>query len=321
MQQFYKTHTKAVIPSSFPDSTTEDNDETEEDATSPRTRSMDVQVPGPSHQPADGTSEEPEEQQRTTPKTPRKQKKPTKSPLKGTHASPMTLQQKTFEIVKWIKATEGDFIHSNISAAAIGKQFQFHDGDHKRKVCRVVNNMQDLEREQHLAQKFVHKLARRKKIKVHQLAQETIEPIMREDVNAYVDTLPNPGRAWGNTRTSAIYNNMIAIVNSEKYEYNSITDDDLRDATKNQEWPNVFIKDTGTGRGKGVYTGLYGIKKGSVVCDYHGINIKKIRREKRLKNYPSLQCNYMYFIRQWVEKDALMLVYLASVTRRKNLRI
>ena len=100
MQQFYKTHTKAVIPSSFPNSTTEDNDETEEDATSPRTSSMDVQVPGPSHQPADGTSEEPEEQQRTTPKMPRKQTKPTKSPQKGTHASQMTLQQKAFEIVR-----------------------------------------------------------------------------------------------------------------------------------------------------------------------------------------------------------------------------
>ena len=65
---------------------------------------------------------------------------------------PMSIQQKAIEI--------GDFIHSGIRQTAIGKQF--HDTDHKRKVCRVVNNMQDLEREPYLAHKFVHKLARRK---------------------------------------------------------------------------------------------------------------------------------------------------------------
>ena len=98
---------------------------------------MEGQEPEPSLQPADGTSEGTEEQQRRKPKMPFKQKKPTiqrKSSLKGTHASPMTIQQKAFEIVTWIKTTD-DFIHSGVSQTAICKQFQFHDTDHKRKVC------------------------------------------------------------------------------------------------------------------------------------------------------------------------------------------
>ena len=52
----------------------------------------------------------------------------------------------------------------------------------------------------------------------------------------------------------------------------SIVDDDetILQHIKNQDWPNLFNKNTGDpNKGKGVFTGIHPIKKEAVLCDFH----------------------------------------------------
>ena len=49
-----------------------------------------------------------------------------------------------------------------------------------------------------------------------------------------------------------------------------LSDSMIRNYVETQEWPDIYVKDAGSEKGRGVFNGV-GIKfKGTVVCDYHG---------------------------------------------------
>ena len=81
-----------------------------------------------------------------------------------------------------------------------------------------------------------------------------------------------------------VYNKMVTIFNLTKSSSTVNDDDTILQHIQNQDWPNLFIKDTGDpNKGKGVFTGIQPIKKGTVVCDYHGQLVTKKQGEERLK--------------------------------------
>ena len=80
---------------------------------------------------------------------------------------------------------------------------------------------------------------------------------------------------------------MISIINIRK------ADEDIFNISETQGWPNLFIKDTKTERGEGGFTGIHWVRRGAIVCDYHGDIIKEKDGEARLKQYSAPECNYM----------------------------
>ena len=107
MQQYYRTHNKDdPCPKEYPEET-EPSEENEPLSARKEHKTQDKQQPGPSHRDQDEEQPGPSHQADTSPigsptrrkparqpKTPRKPMTPSKSPLKGSHKRPMSIEQK-----------------------------------------------------------------------------------------------------------------------------------------------------------------------------------------------------------------------------------
>ncbi|KAH3850151.1 hypothetical protein DPMN_092557 [Dreissena polymorpha] len=72
--------------------------------------------------------------------------------------------------------------------------------------------------------------------------------------------------------------------------------DMLRVLIKEQSWPYVCLRSTAN-KGQGVFANSF-IKKGQVVCDYHGQTISSEEGKKRMRSTDSMATNYMLFLKQ-----------------------
>ena len=306
MQQYYRTHNKDdPCPKEYPE-VTEPSEENEPLPARKEHKTQDKQQPGPSHRDQDEEQPGPSHQADTSPigsptrrkparqpKTPRKPKTLSKSPLKGSHKRPMSIEQKARSIADWIQEHTGDFVHSYVEKHI--KNFETHDANERGQLARKVRQIRDTEREKFLANHLLKREAKLRKKKICELKLEDLSDVTSETVDSYAKSKgDNSGGAWGNVKPKRVRANMESIINIQKADQ-PLTDQDIYNLSETQAWPNLFIKDTRTERGEGVFTGIHGIKKHSIVCDYHGDIIRKKEGERRLKEYPMPDCNYLLF--------------------------
>ena len=106
---------------------------------------------------------------------------------------------------------------------------------------------------------------------------------------------PHAGSAWGSINTVRVNKLMRQLI--KYWDDDTPTNDDIVDQIHRQDWPNIFIKDNGEHKGRGVFTGILGIKMGTIVCDYHGDLIKGSEGEKRMKEYQMEDGSFMMFVK------------------------
>lgn len=74
------------------------------------------------------------------------------------------------------------------------------------------------------------------------------------------------------------------------------TEETIEERIQDQNWPNIYIQDTGDSeKQQGVFSGPLPIKKGTVVCDYHGLNRNKAEGEVVLRETEGAEGNYVLF--------------------------
>ena len=105
---------------------------------------------------------------------------------------------------------------------------------------------------------------------------------------------PHAGSALGSINTVRVNKLIRQLI---KVWDNDTPTDNIVDQIQRQDWPNIFIKDNGEHKGRGVFTGILGIKMGTIVCDYHGDLIKGSEGEKRMKKYPMEDRSFMMFVK------------------------
>ena len=310
MQQFYRTNTVTSedrLPTEYPDV---DNviDDDDDDMSSPKTRSI-----GKSRQTETETDiteteidanmdkETIQDEQRpgtSETVTPKKKKKwtPSKSPVKGTRGNAMTPGSKARKVADWIQDSTGDFIHAEVGAKLIGSQFQFRTKSEKEDIVRKTRVIQNSQRELFLARMVVTKAAKRHNKKVGELKEDDYQAVNRDFVEAYMERKqPHAGSAWGNINTGRVNKLIRQLI--KVGDDGTPTNDDIVDHIHRQDWQNIFIKDCGEDKGRGVFTGIRGFKMGTIVCDYHGDLIKGSEGEKRMKEYPIEDGSFMMFFK------------------------
>ena len=95
-----------------------------------------------------------------------------------------------------------------------------------------------------------------------------------------------------------VHNLMVEKLNKLKATNTGMDNDILRERIKNQDWPNIYIKEAGDqDKGKGVFSSIHMIRKGTIVCDYHGNQVRKSEGERRLKDNDFPESNYSLFFK------------------------
>ena len=78
----------------------------------------------------------------------------------------------------------------------------------------------------------------------------------RDFVEAYMEKKPqHAGSAWGSintVRVNKLIRQLIKVGDDD-----TPTKDDIVDQIHRQDWPNIFIKDNGEDKGRGVFTAIH----------------------------------------------------------------